>query len=59
MATTTKPERQRSWITDLLSLGVWLALPYLVVGVLWADAHREQTRPGCEASTPRRRGPGR
>lgn len=42
MATTTKPPAQRSWITDLLSLGVWLALPYLVVGILWADAHREQ-----------------
>lgn len=41
MATTSKALNQRSWITDLMILGVWLALPYLVVGIFWADAHRE------------------
>ncbi len=39
MATDLTP--RRSWITDLVALGVWVALPYLVVGVFWADAHRE------------------
>lgn len=41
MAATAKPIDQRSWVRDLITVGVWLALPYLVVGVLWADAHRE------------------
>ncbi len=39
-ATDTALDR-RSWMRDLLIVGVWLALPYLVVGIFWADAHRD------------------
>lgn len=39
-ATETALDR-RSWVRDLLIVGVWLALPYLVVGIFWADAHRD------------------
>lgn len=41
MTTTDGSPQQRSWLQDLVIVGVWLALPYLVVGVFWADAHRE------------------
>ncbi|NYI44732.1 hypothetical protein BJ993_001812 [Nocardioides aromaticivorans] len=41
MTATENALEQRSWVRDLIILGVWLALPYLVVGVFWADAHRQ------------------
>lgn len=41
MTATDEAREQRSWVRDLIIVGVWLALPYLVVGVFWADAHRE------------------
>lgn len=41
MTATEKAPDQRSWVRDLVIVGVWLALPYLVVGIFWADAHRE------------------
>ncbi len=41
MTATENALEQRSWVRDLIIVGVWLALPYLVVGVFWADAHRQ------------------
>lgn len=40
MTVTDETRDQRSWVRDLVIVGVWLALPYLVVGIFWADAHR-------------------
>lgn len=39
----TKEERGEAALTlsDLFTLMLWLGLPYIVVGIFWADAHRD------------------
>lgn len=39
----TKEERGQASLSlsDLFTLMVWLGLPYVAVGVFWADAHRD------------------
>jgi hypothetical protein len=44
MTTRENEETTTFGLKELLSLAVWLALPYLVVGVFWADAHHQHLR---------------
>ncbi|KRA39198.1 MULTISPECIES: hypothetical protein [unclassified Nocardioides] len=39
MTTSTPTENKPINVKDLLVVMVWLGLPYVIVGVFWADAH--------------------
>lgn len=41
MTTSTETEKQPFGIKELLVVTIWLGLPYVIVGVFWADAHRK------------------
>jgi hypothetical protein len=40
---TNTSERNRIMVplSDLVVLALWLGIPYVTVGIFWADAHRE------------------
>lgn len=41
MTTSTETEKKPITVKDLFVVAIWLGIPYVIVGVLWADAHQK------------------
>ncbi len=41
MATSTETEKTPITVKDLFVVAIWLGIPYVIVGVFWADAHQK------------------